>query len=341
MKNVKKLVSAVLISAFAFSTVGCNMIAKTPEAIQKSVVATVNGEKITRGELDSNPNLMGVVAQIKQQYGADYEKNDDAKSVLKEQKAQVLDTMIEEKIIEQKAKELKVLPDDSKLKTEVDTQLNNMKKQSFGGDEAKFQAALKQQNITEKALKDMYYTQMRNQAISKNVSDNVTKDVKVDDKSIQEYYKANPYKYTEKANRIHTAHILVKTEDEAKKVKARLDKGEDFGKVAKEVSTDTATKDKGGDLGYVNYVDSGFDAAFMAGAIALKKGAISAPVKSQFGYHIIKCIDKEEYPVKKLDAVKAQIKTQLETEQKQKKYQDKVNEWKKSAKTTKNEKNLI
>ncbi|AKA71354.1 peptidylprolyl isomerase [Clostridium scatologenes] len=341
MKSVKRLVSAVLISAFAFSTVGCNMIAKTPEAIKNSVVATVNGEKITRGELDSNPNLMGIVAQIKQQYGEDYEKNDDAKSILKEQKSKVLDTMIESKVIEQKAKELKVLPDDAKLKAEVDKQISNLKQQQFGNDTAKFQAALKQQSLTEENLKNMYYTQMRNQEISTNVTNNVGKDVKVDDKSVQDYYKNNPYKFTEKPNRIHTAHILVKTEEEAKKVKARLDKGEDFAKVAKEVSTDTATKDKGGDLGFVNYVDSGFDAGFMAGAIALKKGAVSAPVKSQYGYHIIKCVEKEEYPVKKLDAVKAQIKTQLETEQKQKKYQDKVAEWKKSAKISKNEKNLI
>lgn len=341
MKNIKKLVSAVLISAFAFSTVGCNMIAKTPEAIQKSAVATVNGEKITRGELDKNPTLMGVIAQIKQQYGEGYDKNEDAKSVLKTQKAQILDSMIEQKVIEQKAKELKVTPDDTKIKAEVDKQYASIKAQQFAGDEAKFQAALKQQNFTEQSLKDLFYTQIKTQEISKNVSDNVTKDVKVDDKSIEAYYKANPAKFTEKPNRIHTAHILLKTEDEAKAVKARLDKGEDFAKVAKEVSTDTASKDKGGDLGFVNYVDSGFDAAFMAGAIALKEGAVSAPIKSQFGYHVIKCIKKEEYPVKKLDTVKAQIKTQLETEQKQKKFQDKVNEWKKAAKITKYEKNLV
>lgn len=341
MKNIKKLVSAVLISAFAFSTVGCNMIAKTPEAIQKSSVATVNGEKITRGELDKNPTLMGVIAQIKQQYGESYDKNEDAVSVLKTQKGQILDTMIEQKIIEQKAKEMKLIPDDAKVNAEVDKQFASIKTQQFGNDETKFQAALKQQNFTTQSLKDLFYTQIKTQQISKNVSDSVTKDVKADDKSIADYYKANPAQFTEKPNRIHTAHILLKTEAEAKAVKARLDKGEDFTAVAKEVSQDPGSKDKGGDLGFVNYVDSGFDPLFMAGAIALKEGAVSAPVKSQAGYHIIKCIKKEEYPVKKLDTVKAQIKTQLETTQKQKKFQDKVAQWKKDAKITKYEKNLI
>lgn len=341
MKSIKKLVSAVLISAFAFSTVGCNMIAKTPEAIQKSTVATVNGEKITRGDLDKNPSLVQVIDQIKQQYGDNYDKNQDAVSVLKTQKEQVLDNMITEKVIEQKAKELKLSPDEAKLKTEVDAQYNQIKKQQFGNDETKFQAALKQQNFTEQSLKDAFSTQMRSQETLKNITNSVTKDVKISDKDIQDYYKNNQAKFTEKPNRIQVSHILLKTEDDAKKVKARLDKGEDFAKVAKEVSQDTNTKDKGGDLGFVNYVDSGFDPTFMSAAIALKVGGISAPVKTSYGYHVIKCVKKEEYPVKKLDAVKAQIKTQLENDQKQKLLQQKVEQWKKEAKITKNEKNII
>ena len=87
------------------------------------------------------------------------------------------------------------------------------------------------------------------------------------------------HSYTEKPNQIHLAHILVKTEDEAKKVKDRLDKGEDFAKVAKEVSTDPGSKDKGGDLGTVPYVNSGFDATFMAAAIALKEGTFQLQLK--------------------------------------------------------------
>lgn len=340
MKNIKKIVSAALISMFAFSAVGCNMIAKTPEAIAKSPVAVVNGEKITRADLDKNPNMMSVIAQVKQQYGENYEKNEDAKQVLKTQRQQVLENMITEKVVEQKAKELKLLPDEAKLKTEVEKQYNDIKKQQFANDETKFQAALKQQNLTEQSLKELFTTQLRSQEMYKNVSDNLTKDVKVDDKKVEEYYNANKNQYTEKPNKIHIAHILVKTEDEAKKVKDRLDKGEDFAKVAKEVSTDPGSKDKGGDLGTVPYVESGMDATFMAAAIALKEGTISAPVKTQFGYHVIKTIKKEEYPVKKFDTVKAEIKKQLEDKEKQNVVSQKIEEWKKAAKITKNEKNL-
>jgi len=340
VKNIKKIVSAALVSMFAFSTVGCNMIAKTPEAIAKSTVAIVNGEKITRADLDKSPNMASVIAQVKQQYGENYANNEDAKEVIKTQRQQVLDNMITEKVVEQKAKELKLLPDEAKLKTEVDNQYNEIKTKNFQNDEAKFQAALKQQNYTEQSLKELFTSQLRSQEMYKNVSDNLTKDVKIDDKKVEEYYNANKNQYTEKPNKIHIAHILVKTEEEAKKVKDRLDKGEDFAKVAKEVSTDTATKDKGGDLGTVPYVDSGMDATFMAAAIALKEGTISAPVKTQFGYHVIKCIKKEEYPVKKFDSVKAEIKKELEDKEKQSIVSKKIEEWKKAAKIEKKPKNL-
>lgn len=338
MKNIKKLMCTALITMLGFSAVGCNMIAKTPEAIAKSPVAVVNGEKITRADLDNDMNMRQVIAQAKQQYGENYEKNEEAKGILKEKRTQVLDNMIAQKVIEQKAKELNLLPDDSKLKAEASKQFDESKK-SFGNDNSKFQEALKQSDLTEDSLKELLFTQLRSQAIIKNVADNVTKDVKIDDKAIQDYYNNNKYQFTEKPNKIKLAHILVKTEDEAKKVKERLDKGEDFAKIAKEVSQDPGSKDKGGEY-EVNYVDSGFDPAFMAAAIGQKEGAISAPVKTQFGYHIIKTIKKEEYPVKKFETVKDQIKQQLESQEKNKVLSQKIDEWKKSAKITKNEKNL-
>ncbi|MBV7273323.1 peptidylprolyl isomerase [Clostridium thailandense] len=341
MKNIKKIVSAALITMLGFSAVGCNMIAKTPEAIAKSAVAEVNGEKITRSDLDNNIQMKQVIAQVKQQYGENYEKNDEAKSTLKDQRTKVLDTMITEKVIEQKAKELKVLPDDSKLKDQASKQLDDIKKQQFGNDDTKFQDMLKQQGFTVDSAKQLIFDQLKESQIQKNISDYLAKDIKIDDKKIQDYYKANQTKYTEKPDTIHLAHILVKTEDEAKKVKERLDKGEDFAKVAKEVSQDPGSKDKGGDLGTVNYVNSGMDATFMAAALALKEGTISAPVKTQFGYHIIKSIKKTEYPVKKLETVKDQIKQELLEQEKSTLVSQKTSEWQKAAKITKYEKNLL
>jgi foldase protein PrsA len=341
VKNIKRLVAAAFITVFAFSTAGCNMIEKTPEAIANSTVATVNGEKITRGDLDKDPNTIQLLSQAKQQYGSDYAKNDEATSAIKTQKEQILDNMITTKVIEQKAKELKLLPDESKLKSDMDKKIDDIKKQNFKGDTSQFDAALKAQGFTEESFKTMFLAQLKTQAIETNISNYLAKSVKVTDKQIKDYYNANKDKYTEQPDKMHLAHILVKTKDEAQKVKARLDKGEDFAKVAKEVSQDTATKDKGGDLGFVNYNDSGYDAQFMAGAKALKEGAISDPVQSSFGYHIIKCIKKQEYPVKDFNKVKDDIKKQLESDQKSKLVSQKVQEWKKAASITKKEKNIM
>ena len=92
---------------------------------------------------------MSVIAQVKQQYGENYDKNQDAKDAIKTQEQQILDNMITEKVVAQKAKELNLLPDEAKLKTEVDKQYNDIKKQQFGNDETKFQDALKQAKFTE------------------------------------------------------------------------------------------------------------------------------------------------------------------------------------------------
>ena len=268
-------------------------------------------------------------------------KNDEVVSAIKTQKEQVLENIITTKVIEQKAKELKLLPDESKLKSDMDKKIDDIKKQNFKGDTSQFDAALKAQGFTEESFKTMFLSQLKTQAIETNVSNYLAKNVKITDKQIKDYYNANKDKYTEQPDKMHLAHILVKTKDEAQKVKARLNKGEDFAKVAKEVSQDTATKDKGGDLGFVNYNDSGYDAQFMAGAKKLKEGVISDPVQSSFGYHIIKCIKKQEYPVKDFNKVKDEIKKQLESDQKSKLVSQKVQEWKKAASITKKEKNIM
>ena len=91
MKNVKKIISAALITIFATSLIGCNMIEKTPEGIAKSAVAKVFNVKITRGQVDEQ--LVAVIKQIETQYGANYQSNAEAMAALKTQKQQVLESL--------------------------------------------------------------------------------------------------------------------------------------------------------------------------------------------------------------------------------------------------------
>ena len=103
---------------------------------------------------------------------------------------------------------------------------------------------------------------------------------------------------------VHARHILVATEEEAKAVKAELDKGADFAKLAKEKSKDPGASD-GGDLGF--FTKEQMVPEFSKVAFALEPGRISDPVKTQFGWHIIKVEEKRNRKPPEFDKVKPQI----------------------------------
>jgi peptidyl-prolyl cis-trans isomerase C len=103
---------------------------------------------------------------------------------------------------------------------------------------------------------------------------------------------------------VHARHILLPTEDEAKAVLADLKKGGDFAAAAKEKSKDPAAAE-GGDLGY--FTKDQMVPEFSAVAFKLGKGELSEPVKTQFGWHIIKVEDKRIKPTPSFDQVKTQI----------------------------------
>ena len=88
--------------------------------------------------------------------------------------------------------------------------------------------------------------------------------------------------------KIHCAHILVKTETEAKIILERLNKGEKFANIAKQVSLCPSAK-RGGDLG--NFGRGVMVKEFETAAFALGKGETSLPIKTKFGYHIIKRLE--------------------------------------------------
>ena len=96
-------------------------------------------------------------------------------------------------------------------------------------------------------------------------------------------------------DQVWARHILVKDEATAQAVEARLAKGEDFATVAKEVSIDTGSAAKGGDLGW--FGKGAMVAEFEAAAFSQKVGEIGPPVKSQFGYHIIQVLAHENVPL--------------------------------------------
>ncbi len=102
---------------------------------------------------------------------------------------------------------------------------------------------------------------------------------------------------------VHARHILVPTEDEAKAALARVKKGEDFAKVADEVSKDPGSQ--GGDLGW--FTKDKMVPEFAAAAFKMEAGQISDPVKSEFGWHVIKVEGKREKSFPPFEQVKDQV----------------------------------
>jgi peptidyl-prolyl cis-trans isomerase C len=124
---------------------------------------------------------------------------------------------------------------------------------------------------------------------------------------------------------VHARHILVETEDEAKAVKAELDKGADFAELAKKKSKDPGASD-GGDLGF--FTKEQMVPEFSEVAFKLEPGKISDPVKSQFGWHIIKVEEKRNRKAPDF----AQVKSQIETYVTRKAQADYVGKLRESAK---------
>jgi peptidyl-prolyl cis-trans isomerase C len=111
-------------------------------------------------------------------------------------------------------------------------------------------------------------------------------------------------KQTPNEEEVHARHILVATEGEAKDIEAQLKNGADFATLAKQKSKDPGAAE-GGDLGY--FSKEQMVPEFAEAAFKLDKGQISDPVKTQFGWHIIKVEDKRIKPTPTFDEVKGQL----------------------------------
>ena len=318
MKNIKKLVGMAIVAMTTFSLAGCNMIEKTPEAIKNTVVAKVDKENITLGKVDEK--LGPAMEQLKKKYGQDYKKNSEAVEQLFKVRKQTLENMVMEKVFVEEANKLKLAPPEAELNKEIDTTIEGYKKQ-FGD---KYEEILKAQGLNNDTIKDF----VKNQILIKKASDYAVKDVKVTDADAEKYYNENKDKFAKKPG-AELSHILVKTEDEATKIKQELDNGANFADLAKKYGTD-GTKDKGGKLGYVEYDTNQMDKDFMAAAKELKDGQVSGPIKTQFGYHIIKAENvQKESKVQPFADIKEQIVQTLTQQEQQKAFMNTYDKWKK------------
>lgn len=158
----------------------------------------------------------------------------------------------------------------------------------------------------------------RNKLLMERLLQSVGKEALTDDAMHKVYDEA--VKQMGQEQEVHARHILIRAapgdekaskdaEDKINAIIARLKKGEDFAKVAAEVTEDPSGKANGGDLGY--FAKEQMVPEFSDVAFKLEKGQMSEPVKTQFGWHVLKVEDKRVKPTPKFEEVKPQIEQYL------------------------------
>jgi peptidyl-prolyl cis-trans isomerase C len=239
-------------SQFAFDS-------QKPVADYGKVVATVNGYKITEGEVAAH------IASLPQEYRAQMSSPAGRKKVI--------DQMVDEVLMTQAA-EKSGLEKDPQVAGEIAV--------------------------------------AKRQVIVSALSQKEIRDVKVTDEDVKKWYSEHLADLMQPES-VHVKHILVKTEKDAQKVEADLKKKDaNFAKIASDVSLDPGSRRLGGDLGFVTRGQTVPE--FEQVAFNTPVGKISAPVKTQFGWHIIKVEDKKPAGPIPLDQVKEQIKDRLKFE---------------------------
>lgn len=149
-------------------------------------------------------------------------------------------------------------------------------------------------------------------------------DVTVKEEEIKEFYKKNKEQFKKPESAV-ASHILVDTEEKANEVLKEIENGETFEDIAKKYSS-CPSKDQGGNLG--EFTRGKMIPEFEEVAFSMEIGAISKPVKTKFGYHIIKLVDKKEESESNFEEVKEQISQQLLAMKQQEVYINKTNELK-------------
>lgn len=302
---MKKLIMGVAILALivpALLAAGCG-----GPKVPAGAIAAVGGAVVTQEQFDQIWKLQE--AQYKTQGGALPEQGS---AQFKQLRAGIVDYLVQNEVIKQKAAEMKVSVSDKKLKDQMKQIVAQV------GGQAKLDKLLKERSATQAQLEDQIRTQMLMQA----VQEKVFASIKVAPKEIEQYYNdsANSAQFNVPET-VDARHILVKTKAEAEKVRALLEANNtdaNWAKVAKEYSTDPGSKNSGGALG--SFPKDRMVKPFANAAFSLKVNEISQPVKTQFGWHIIEVTKKTPGSEQTLAQAKSAIEQQL-------KYQKQATVW--------------
>jgi len=255
------------------------------------VVATVNGKNITAQELDEEVAAFKKSLEL-QGFSFEGEKGKELEELLR---ANVLEQLIDQQLVMQEVERLNLVPSD----TEVDSELEKIKQQL--GSEAEYKKFLAANGFNEPKLKDMIKQQQAWAKLQEKITAQVPEPT---EEEIKEYYEQNKEQFSQPEQR-QVSHILIGTGDysngknrseadakvQALQIVDKLKAGGDFAELARQYSDDPGSKDNGGQYPPFSR-GSGFVKEFEDAAFGLEKGEYTVePVRTQYGYHIIRLDD--------------------------------------------------
>ena len=272
--SLRKLLPLLLL-ALAVTLVAACGSSDSSKTVPPGAVALVGDKPIEKADLDR------LLAQTKTNYEAQKQEFPEVGTPQYETlKSTLLKGLVQQAQWEQAGAAMGVRVSDK----EIDTRLDALKQQYFKGDEDKFKAELDKQGLTVEQLRE----QLGARLLSDKIYSAVIKKVKVTDPQIKAYYDNHKAQYLQPESR-EVRHILVKKESLADELYAKLKNGADFAQLARKYTQDEASKADGGNFtAYKGKTVEPFDKF----VFAAKKGDLSKPIKTEFGWHLIEVLSE-------------------------------------------------
>jgi parvulin-like peptidyl-prolyl isomerase len=239
----------------------------TPEATTaptaspvEGIAALVNGQPISTEEYERQVEQ---VEAFFEQEGLDVE-SDQGRERLAQARRQVLEQMIDQELIRQAAVEMGISISDEELESSIEGII-----EQSGGEDG-FNESLQATGTTYDDFRQMLLDQLLSEAVYSSVTASIS--------SV--------------AEQVHARHILLPTRERADEVLARLQAGEDFAYLAREYSEDISSRETGGDMGF--FPRGVMPPEVEEVAFGLEAGDMSGIVESQFGFHVIQVLERDE-----------------------------------------------
>lgn len=270
-KTYKIVFIMILVLSVSIVLNGCN-------ENKEGIIAKVNGEDISEEEF--NNEFESYKGLREKQLGKDAmsQIEEDGRTREEVLRENVMEKMIIDKIIKKEAESMNISVSEEELDKKIKEYVD-----ATGGEE-ELKTYLEENDLSHEFFRGF----LKKQLLKDKHKNKIIEDLKITEAEAKKYFKENKGDLT----LVKVSHILVKTEEEGQKVLDRINSGEEFSKVAEEVSVDKESSVRGGDLGYITKGDRVSE--FEEAAFSLKVGEISKIIKTEVGYHIIEANDRKD-----------------------------------------------